>query len=110
MAAVSACGVFDAHESPDELLGVWRTDAKGYERSYLEIDRKRLVIGMGTFALYDVPIERVERRVRGLGEITYELHYTAVEGYSDSIRLDYRSGDVPTLTTRRPAGVWRRSP
>lgn len=110
LVAVTGCGLFDSRDSPDELIGTWRTDSEGYERSYLEIERDRLVIGMGQFELYDVAIDRVSRTQRSAHEIEYVLHYTAVEGYSDSFRLDYRPGEVPTLRMQRPAGLWKRVP
>ena len=98
MAALVSCGTAQLSEPPEEIVGTWRTSAPGYERSFFTIEPKRVTISMGTFELYQYPIERIDHTVDRRGHERYVLHYTAVEGYADSIELTLESGNPPTLT------------
>ncbi len=104
----AACGPSQLPEPPALLVGTWRTEAPGYDRSYLTIEPEVLVIGMEPFALSRHDIHRVEHTVDSRGHDRYELHYTADEGYDDSIEITVESLNPPIITMKHPAHPWRR--
>ena len=103
-----SCGRSTLPAPPDEILGTWRTSARGYERSFLTIEPTKLTIGMGKFSLFEYPIERVDYSVSSSGQDTYELHYESVEGYEDSIVVRVQRGAETFLTMDHPTEPWRR--
>lgn len=107
---MTGCGPTELSAPPDVLLGTWRTAAPGYERSFLKIEPEVLTIGMGPFALDRYPIEAITVTTDRRGHDRYELHYTAVEGYEDSIEMTVESHHPPTVTLKHPAHPWRRDP
>ena len=108
MVVCVGCGPERLAAPPDEIIGTWRTEAPGYERSYLTIESELIVIGMDPFELYRYPIDRVEHSHDERGHDRYELHYIAAEGYADSIQVTLESGSPPTISLRHPAYEWRR--
>ena len=104
---LTGCGTAELSEVPAELLGTWRIDAPGYERSYLEIAPRRFVIGMGSFELYDYAIDRIETDTDRSGDRIVELHYTAEAGYPDKLVLivDQHATDTFTLGSRSQTWV-----
>lgn len=107
---LSGCGRGRIKEVPPELLGVWRTDAPGYQDRFMEIRPREIIFGTGPGSADIHTINGLRRRAAP-GHIDFTIFYDNVEGqeYEFSIIFEYSEGGQITLTNQRNM-VWRRRP
>jgi hypothetical protein len=78
---LSACQGYGAKGIPEELCGVWESEAQNYERCSLEITGKRLIFENGVRFIDINYVTKVEQAKEGNTPL-YTIHY------------ENRSGDV----------------
>ncbi len=94
-------------EVPEEIQGIWKTDAARYQKRFLEVRRKEVILGVGTVELDRLAIDRVDFKKEGEARI-FRLHYMADEGYADHLELVVSSMTNPTLRVGKIPFKWRR--
>jgi hypothetical protein len=87
LAGLCACQGFGGKGIPEELRGVWVTEAKNYERcSSLEITGERLIFENGIQFIDINDVTKVERTPEGDTPL-YNIHDENRDGYSTRISV-----------------------
>ena len=86
LSSLSACQRFGGKGIPEELRGVWETEAQDYERCSLEITGEKLIFENGV-AFIDINyVKGVEKSVEGDTPL-YTIHYENREGEDHKVSL-----------------------
>jgi hypothetical protein len=94
IAVVSAAffaGCTGSSTAPEELIGVWTTDAEGYTGESIEFSRDRLIVSSDT-SVFENSIEKVKTDKSGLPDTTlYTVYYLDRDGEMNLMNLFYSS-------------------
>ena len=101
-----ACGPQRLDGVPEDLLGVWRTQAPRYEKSFLEVRRDSLVLGVSGMELDVLPIQTIDWTTDREGNAIYRFHYIADEGYPDVLELTRVGGSARAIRLASRADLW----
>lgn len=101
-----ACGPQQLEGVPQDLLGVWRTRAPRYEKSFLEVRRDTIVLGMSGMELDVLPIQTIDWTSDAEGNAIYRFHYVADEGYPDVLEVTRVSGGARAIRLASRADLW----
>jgi len=93
---------------PQELMGIWRTEASLYQDRYLELapDEVRFGTGEDSFAHHQVAEVRRLDTVEGVG---YRITYLSDQGAEHFLSLQYDPADARLSLTHQPHLVWTRT-
>ena len=88
LSSLSACQKFGGKGFPEELRGVWVSEAPDYERCSLEITTERLIFENGVTFIDINYITKVEQAMEGDAPL-YTIHYENKAGESHRLLLLY---------------------
>lgn len=94
---------------PDELIGVWKTSAPGYEDNFLELRQDEIVFGAGPAESNINSIYRVET-AHPLAEktILITIYYTDDEGKGNAASIYYYQGGTRSIRFEHQMQIeWR---
>jgi hypothetical protein len=91
---------------PDDLIGVWTTDASGYEKRKLEIRSNLVSFDTGRFSSQFYLLDRVESLPSRDGKTTYRIYLHEEDGEISSMDLAYRDGQPPQIQFVNRRQVW----
>jgi hypothetical protein len=101
-----ACGPQKLDAVPSDLLGVWRTRAPRYEKSFFEVRRDKLVLGVSGLDLDVLPIEAIDWTSDVEGNAIYRFHFTADEGYPDVFLVTRVGSGTRAIRLASRADLW----
>jgi len=105
IALLAGCGQAPSETLPDELLGVWRTSAPGYEDRSLELRTDLLFFGTGEHSAVMHPIQKVTSSDARGGRL-YTIEYLMNGGDVLSVDLLHTPGRRPHLKVGQQPALW----
>ena len=93
VAILLMCAGCNTAKLPDELIGIWRTDAPGYKDKFMKCDPKFVVLGVGDAKVVPRRVTEIKKEYennetlytlktdeKDEGEYTFAFYYSPVEG------------------------------
>ena len=106
--AMVACARQEPTYVPDELIGVWVTEAPGWEQRFLKLERRSIHFGMGDDQASSNPVLSVEQTPEE-GKILYQIKFLSPEGFEYSKPLYYDPARKEITFKNRPGVVWTKT-
>jgi hypothetical protein len=108
VAALPGCGRGRIKEVPPEMLGVWYTDAPGYQGRWMELRTDEIVFATGPNTSTTHHVNGLRRREER-GHVDYSIYYDNEEGqeYELVITYEYEEGGRILFQNQKNM-VWRR--
>lgn len=102
------CGRGRIREVPPELIGVWYTDAPGYQDRWMELRPREIVFATGPNSSTTHPVNGL-RWKEGDGDVELTVYYDNEEGqeYGLDMVYEYEEGGRIIFPNQRRM-VWRR--
>lgn len=93
------CGEAELEPIPDEILGVWLTDAPSYQGRTFEIRKDMIQFGTGEYSAPAIhSVIGVERMESSDGSEIFAIHHRESDGTSSQTKVAYRPGNKPSMT------------
>ena len=93
---------------PQELMGIWRTEAARYEDRYLELAPSEVRFGTGGDSFAQHQVAEV-RRLDDIDGVAYRITYLSNEGAEHYLSLRYNPDDARLSLVHQPHLVWTRT-
>ncbi len=109
VAAVSSkfnCG--ENNTVPQDLIGVWKTDAPKYADRFFEITEDQITFGIGGGDVDVWPIKRIEENTNGQ-IVSYKFYYTKSGLQDYRLEFDYEQKDENLIRFSNQKTIeWRK--
>lgn len=108
MVLPAGCGKKRVREIPVELIGVWRTDYKGYAGAYMEFTTEYFILGTVEnttihYLLTGFVMDETEE------SIEIKIYYKNADGYEMSMEMAYTADDGGLLRDMHQLSVvWKK--
>jgi hypothetical protein len=94
---------------PQHMIGVWHSDAPGYEDRYFELTDAIMVFGQGQRRLNIQFISRVKAKQLKGGRTRYTIHHKDSYGFEQKTVFLFEKGDVGRLWFNHQENVvWQK--
>ncbi len=104
----TGCGQKRIHETPEGLLGVWRTSAASHADRFMEFRRKDIVFGTGGSTSATYPL-RGFLPTEVAGVLGYVVYYKIESGEEFSMAITYSEENGGTIRFPNQKNItWRR--
>lgn len=91
---------------PDEILGVWSTEASSHAGRTFEISKSMIRFGTGEYsAPATFSVIGVERGESINGEEVFVIHHRESDGSESETRVAYRQGQKPSMMAGTPPSL-----
>ena len=106
---VVGCAPKPPLEIPEELIGVWITEAPGWEDRFLKLEERAIHFGIGGDQAIENPVIGVESEPSEEGHTLYRIKYLSPEGFEYVKPLFYDAERGEIRYRNRPSVVWKRA-
>ena len=108
LAATAGCRTIQLKTVPDNLVGIWRTDAPKYSGRSLELTRELLIINTGPAEKIFYGVLSVDEEPRG-NDAFYTIHYVSDDREVFQLSCFYGPQDGGTIQFEHQLGtLWTR--
>ncbi len=107
-ACLIGCGAEEDNALPEQLLGVWKSSAKGFEDNSLELRKDAIVFGAGGSEFNPNSIYKVEQTSEADGRIFLKVFFTDREGNDYDTSFSFNPKDGGSIRFKNRAEVeWK---
>ena len=106
--AMVGCARQEPTYVPNELIGVWVTEAPGWEDRFLKLEKRTIHFGMGGNQASENPVVAVERQLHQ-GRVLFRIKFLSPQGLEYTKQLFYDPGRDELRYANRPNVVWKKA-
>ena len=105
--SLTGCQLFVPRQLPDELVGVWYTDAAAYRDRFLEIHKDAVIFGIGDEKAVAHRVVKMRKEPAG-NETLYTVYSQGNDSEASVLSFYYSPGDGGTIRFKNQSMVWKK--